>query len=207
METPAPKIIDVDVQVKTRGAYKTLSGKPKGLVIHYTAGRSKKPIDAINTLKTLASYGCGCLVMDLNGQIYKAANQPLHFTADHAGESKWKELRGISNYCMGMEICCAGLLDDNRKSWFKEQYPIEETNTVIDKDNVKAGIYHKFTMAQEDALFEFCLWQMKTNSEFDPDWVIGHDEIASDRKFDPGGSLSVTMPEYRKYLKEAYNEY
>lgn len=195
-----PEIIKTDIIVKTHGNYRTASGQAKGLVVHYTSGRSKEPEAAINTLNYLARQGLGCLVMDREGKIYRAENQELNDVAYHAGKSEWKGFSGISRYCIGMEICCAGQLDGNR-AWFGQRYTEDEIREVGDVDNVRAGRYHKFTEAQELSLKRFCRWQLQTNPEFDIDWIVGHDEISPGRKTDPGGSLSVTMTEFRDLLR------
>ncbi len=190
-------IIKTETEVKTRGKYRTPSGMPKGLVVHYTAGR----YNPLNTMRGLGEKGLACLVMDERGNIYQAKNQAIDDVGFHAGFSEWEGVSAVSYYCLGMEICCAGKLDENRVSWFGVQYDQSETRTTRGRSNIKAGTYHKYTQAQEDALIKFCLWQKKTNKEFSFDWVVGHDEIAPKRKSDPGGSLSMTMPEFRELLK------
>jgi len=45
---------------------------------------------------------------------------------------------------------------------------------------------------------------MDVNPEFRADWVAGHDEVSPGRKSDPGGSLSMTMPQFRYMLKKKY---
>lgn len=197
-----PEIVDVDINIKTQGNYRTNSGQARGLVVHFTAGRFDKGKEsALNTMRWLGKSGLGCLVMDTNGNIYKSKDQDLDQVAWHAGKSSWKGKSGISRYCIGMEICCAGKLDVDNKSWYGLQIPTNQARVVDKKDNVQAGHYHKYTVAQEEALFNFCKWQMQVNPDFDVDWVVGHDEIAPRRKNDPGGSFSMTMPEFREQLK------
>lgn len=197
-----PVIQDIKAGVKTQGKYRTDSGLARGLVVHFTAGRFDKGIDsAISTLRYMGSRGLGCLVMDIHGRIYKDINQGLDEVAWHAGSSSWKGVSGISRHCIGMEICNAGMLDNKHNSWFGQNIKSDQVRYSEGKDNVKPGFYHAFTSAQEDSLMNFIKWQMDTNPEFDPDWVVGHDEIAPGRKSDPGGSLSVTMPELRASLK------
>lgn len=200
-----PEIVDVDIDAKLRGKYKTKSQQAKGLVIHYTAGAfSPAETTAKRTLKYLASKGLGCMVMDINGTIYKARNQQFDDIAYHAGKSSWLGKSGVSQYCMGMEICCAGRLSPSLQTAWGQALP----DSIIrhshrDFDNVKLGSYHKFTQLQENSLKNFILWQLDVNPEFSIDWVVGHDEISPGRKTDPGYSLSMSMPEYREMLKQA----
>jgi len=199
-----PEIVEVPVYIKTQGKYRTSGGRARGCVVHYTAGRSLEGAkNAISTLTYLASRGLGCLVMDSNGIIYRAKNHDLHKVGFHAGKSSWLDQTSISYHCIGMELCCAGKLDQSGTSWFNESYNKSLINEIkVPKDNQKVGKYHKYTTtAQEFALTNFLLWQLDVNPDFQIQWIVGHDEISPDRKSDPGGSLSITMPELREYLK------
>lgn len=184
------------VRFKTQGNYRTPSGNAKGLVVHYTVSGSSET-SARGVLKYLANRGLGCMVMDRNGTIYLAENVDLDKTvAWHAGTSGWKGVSGISRYCMGMEICSWGRLDHTTKP--RVFSSIRSSGNV---DNIRSGEYESYTAEQEKALTDFILWQLDVNPEFDLDWVVGHDEIAPNRKTDPGASLSMSMPAYRKWLK------
>ena len=197
-----PTIVDILVKVDTKGKYTTESKKARGLVVHFTAGRSLNgKQDAINTLKFLASQGYGCMVMDKNGIIYKAKNQALDDVAWHAGKSKWKGRENISTLCMGMEICCAGKLKGNTTN-FGLELPLNLIRKIKQGfDNIESGNYHKFTDEQEYALTNFILWQLDTNPEFSVDWIVGHAELAPNSKNVPGGSFSVSMPRFRNLLR------
>jgi len=199
-----PQIEVVDVDIKTHGQYLTESGQEKGLVVHYTAGRFDRGAQsAKNTLTHLASKGLGCLVMDSEGIIYKAKSQMLDEIAWHAGKSAWAGKTGVSRYCLGMEICNAGKLEKDGKSWFGLQIPNNAIREIPLKiANQAPGKYHKFTPAQEKSLINFILWRLDVNPDFDIDWLVGHDEISPGRKSDPGGSLSMTLIELRNHLRE-----
>lgn len=205
-----PIIIDVETDVETHGNYLTENGKELGLVIHYTAGRFLKGAeDAKNILIDLAKRGLGCLVMDIEGQIYKAKNQKLDEIAWHAGESAWLGHTGMSRYLLGMEICNAGLLSQEKDTWgqtyWGDQIATKNTRTVPENNsNQSPGLYHIFNKAQEKSLLNFVLWRADVNPIFDIDYVAGHDEVAPERKQDPGGSLSMTMLEYRAMIKKKF---
>lgn len=203
-----PVIIDVDVEVKTHGKYLTESGQAKGMVLHSTAGRSAAgKQDAVNTLNDLAKKGLGCLVMDIHGQIYKAKNQKLNEIAWHAGESAYLGHKGLSRYTFGMEVGNAGKIDADGLTWFGTTIPVKNRRLIATKRaNQKAGTYHKFTAAQETAIRNFALWQLDVNPSFEIDFNIGHDECSPERKSDPGGSLSMTMPDFRAMIKKRIEE-
>lgn len=192
-----PKIVVVPgVRFKTHGHYKTSSGKAKGLVVHYTVSGSFAS-SAKAVLAYLAKKGLGCMVMDNQGVIYIPENFDLmKDVAYHAGSSSWKGKSGISAYCMGMEICNWGKLDNETKNYAKE---IRSHNG---KDNIIKGDYEPYTDVQEASLVNFIMWLADNNPEFSLDWLVGHDEICNPkgRKTDPGASLSMTMPEFRKHI-------
>lgn len=195
-----PKFVVIKgVKFKDRGQYKTKSGMFSGLVVHYTvSGNSEK--SAKGVVEWLAGQGYGCMVMDLNGVIY--VPEGFGYMTDygyHAGVSKWGDRSSVSDVFAGMEICCWG-----RNS---KVGPFREVTTQ--QGYVVAGTYQQYTEAQEKSLINFCLWAKKHNPEFSLDNVVGHDEIRREAgklgdKQDPGGSLSMTMPQLRELLKKQY---
>jgi N-acetylmuramoyl-L-alanine amidase len=144
--------------------------------------------------------------MDTDGVIYRAKNQPIDVAAYHAGASEWRGEPRLSLLCMGIEICCAGKLDEKGFSWFGEYYPTELRRASSAKDNIKAGLYHRYTPQQETSLVALCTWAKQVIPGFDFNWVVGHDEIAPKRKSDPGASLSMSMPAFREKLKAEFSK-
>jgi len=203
MKYHVPKIVkEHDIEVVTRGPYSTNTGRPRGVVIHYTAGRFDHNSYAKSTLMYLASKRLGCLTMDLGGRLHMAGNQGMNDVAYHVGKSEWKGETGISRFCMGIEVCNAGKLESGARTWWGDKLKRTQWRRVNHaKGNIKPGMYHKFSNMQESALINFCLWQLDTNPEFDIDWIVGHDEIAPSRKSDPGGSLSLPMEEFRDVIR------
>jgi len=199
-------LADTDVnKMKTKGKYR--KNYPEGAIIHFTAGRSLKGLsDAVNT----SNYGCkqGYVYLTLgnDGSVVQAF--PLDEYGSHAGTSTWPTLgENVSKYLVGIEVCCAGKLDNKFTSWFGEKYTDKEVRYSEDIDNIQRGFYHKYTAAQEKSLIELLCWLKHNNSEvFNFDNVLGHDEVASPkgRKNDPGASLSVSMPIFRERLKHEY---
>ena len=209
-----PDFYYTDDKMKTHGKYKTKSGKARGLIVHYTAGRLGDPH---LTVKGLSERGLGCMAMGPRGMIaYPKGLDPMTTVAWHSGTSKIHGVTGISRYCMGMEIQCPGKLDkkgNDYYTWYGEKVDKElqcrfKKNQEGDYGYQTDGVYQRFTEAQEKALFNFCMWQLSVNNEFKIDWVMGHDEVCHPRgrKTDPGGSLSVTMEQFRQRLRDASDE-
>jgi hypothetical protein len=106
---------------------------------------------------------------------------------------------------VGIEICCPGHLrgiPGKYTTWFGTPVPDSKVRVVPHKtENQVAGPYQTYTVAQEAALLELLKWlKMNGGGIFQYDFVLGHDEVSPGRKEDPGGSLSMTMPAYRRFL-------
>lgn len=185
--------------MKAQGTYP--KGYPEGAVVHFTAGHCDTEVHAKGSADYAVKQGYAFFVIGPTGKVYQRI--PLNKWGSHAGTSSYPGLgSSLSKKLVGIEVACAGKLDAKRKSWFGRTYQEDECRVVGAKENIQAGTYKKYTQAQEAALFELLSWLKKNNPEvFSFDHVLGHDEVAAARKADPGGSLSMTMPELRKKLK------
>ncbi len=195
-----PKAIVTSEKMPTRGNYK--DNYPVGAVVHFTAGRSLKgDSDALNTIRSGIANGYCYFCISNDGSVFQSF--PLDKWGYHCGKSTWPTLgSGLSNKLVGIEICCAGKLDKNNTSWFGETYPANQTRMVGAHENQEAGNYHKYTPEQEASLIDLLLWLKKNNPDvFKIENVLGHDSVSPGRKNDPGGSLSMTMPEFVEKLK------
>ena len=195
---------EIGPKMRTHGTFK--NNYPTYVVVHFTAGRSMKgDKDAINCIRYGIEQGYAYFCLSRTGTLFQT-----HSLAEygwHAGKSEYKGLRGLSQYSIGIEVNCAGKVLETTsgfKTWFNEFLPESEVRELKKpQDNSPAGFYHKFTVEQEKTLLDFLMWLKWNNTDFDFDNVVGHNEIAfpAGRKNDPGGSLSMSMPEYRKFLK------
>lgn len=177
--------------------YNTKSKMAEGLVVHYTvSGRSSK--NAIGVLKYLASQNLGCMVMDEDGIIYVPESfDVMRDAAAHAGVSKWNGHSGLNDEFAGIEICGWG------RSNTKDEPKGRTVEVPKQNENMFKGWYQPFTPKQEKALKNLCYWMKKQNPSFKFENVCGHDEARIEAgkpgdKQDPGGSLSMTMPSFRK---------
>lgn len=203
-----PDAIIPEFRMKTRGKYK--DNYPVGAVVHFTAGRSKDGLkNAIRTTLHGKENGYCYLSISSDGKVVQSF--ALDEWGYHAGQSTWPGLgEGVSNKLVGIEVCCAGRLvkdGEEFESWFGEKYSSKEVRYSAKIDNIKAGFYHKYTAEQEKSLEKLLLWLKNNNPKvFNLDYILGHDEVAAPRgrKNDPGGSLSLTMPNFRRYLKSEY---
>lgn len=188
-----------DVEMKTRW-----TNAPKGLIVHFHAGHRDSRNNSLSTLQLGKKNGYKYICLEEDGV--------LHFPKSDKTASGIPSFYGHGYHCgtrhhhdhVGVEIICSGKLgyfSGLFKTWFKKVIPVKEVRKVAAKDNVKAGYYQSFTTEQEKALVDLCLYLDATYDSFSLDRVLGHDEVAPESKNDPGGSLSMTMPEFREFLK------
>lgn len=189
---------------KTLGSYE--HGYPKGAIVHFTAGRRSGLSEGLaSQVRNNYTY----FLIDKDGNI--GQNFPLDSWGQHAGKSSYPGLKErVSDDLVGIEIQAAGKVHQNGagyKTYYGVPVPASEVRTVGKQtENQEAGAYEKFTPEQEEALIRLLLWLHRNNPNiFNLDFVLGHDEVSPGRKNDPGGALSMTMPDLRKKLKELHS--
>jgi N-acetyl-anhydromuramyl-L-alanine amidase AmpD len=199
-------------EMKTLGKYK--NGWCRGAIIHFTAGARPGQ----GTIDYGRKMGYCFLLIDGLGRLHQA--HPISRWGWHAGASAYPGLNGaVSDELIGIEIACAGKVEKvmvngevKYKAWFhkkeSEYFGPDDVRFVEAKDNMIKGYYQRYTKEQEETLKHLILW-LKDNdpsNTFSFDFVLGHDSVCSPkgRKTDPGGSLSMSIPEYQKYLKDLY---
>jgi len=212
------------IKMRSRGEYKR--NESQGLVVHFHAGWhvAKSWISKLNPFPKIQyvmvgfeamarEYALRCcesgkkngynfLVMDVLGNIYQS--RPLNKWGYHAGKSKWKGMYAVSDEFAGIEILNPGKLKKrNGKlyTWFDQEIPVNQARKVRGGDGQQAGWYCAFTVEQEKALVKLVEWMDENLTNFSIDNVVGHDEVAPNRKNDPGGALSLSMPKFRAALK------
>lgn len=200
--------------MRTRGFYR--KGYPEGAIVHFTAGRGDPMADIENALANGYCY----FVIAPDGTVYQ--NFSINKWGSHAGDSAWPGFDGwVSKYFVGIEICASGKLrkleNGKYRPWYNEAEYLQKygmtpkdsddlaaarVRYVVGKDNQKEGWYEKYTEQQEESLIKLLRWLYNNDpAVFSFDYVLGHDEVAPARKNDPGGALSMSMPEFREQLK------
>ena len=112
----------------------------------------------IESIKRLSSpkYKVSChYLIDRKGQILKMIED--NKVAWHAGKSKWKKIKSLNKYSIGIEISNPG--HDNKYKQFK-----------------KKQIYSLFSLITE----------LKKKYHLKNKNILGHSDVAPDRKKDPG---------------------
>lgn len=150
------------------------------LVIHFTAGASGQ--SSINFWKTPKAKGASAhLVIERDGTVIQC--RPFNRTCWHAGKSRWKGYNGLNACSIGIELANAG---DNSKlaaKWSK--LPLLKARH---KNGGPVTNWEAFPDEQVAACIEIAKTLV---ARYKLDDVIGHDDIAPDRKNDPGPAFPM----------------
>lgn len=157
------------------------------IIIHYTAGANAE--SAIRTLSDTERKVSAHLVVGRDGSVTQML--PFDTVGWHAGVSTWGDREGFNKYSIGIEIDNAGQLEEEDGqyiSWFGKAYPPEEVVRGVHRNQTEPTCWHRFPQEQVRVVEELCRLLI---DEYDIRHILGHEEIAPDRKIDPGPAFPL----------------
>lgn len=160
---------------------------PRHLVFHYTAGKSAA--SSINWLTNPESKASAHLVLARDGTITQLA--PFNIKTWHAGLSHWDGLSGLNSYSIGIEMDNAGPLKkvgDQYQAWFGTLYAEDRVVLARHKLDDEPRWWHAYTEVQIQKALELAQLLVR---HYDLKDLIGHEDIAPDRKRDPGPAFPL----------------
>jgi N-acetylmuramoyl-L-alanine amidase len=160
---------------------------PDTIIVHYTAGADAE--SAIQILSDPERQVSAHLVIGRDGSITQLV--PFDTVAWHAGVSRWGQRQAFNQHSLGIEIDNAGQLqeeDGRLVSWFGRQYPAEEVVWGVHRNQTEPTPWHRYPVAQVGAVFEVCRLLV---GAYRIRHILGHEEIAPDRKVDPGPAFPL----------------
>jgi N-acetylmuramoyl-L-alanine amidase len=160
---------------------------PRYLVFHYTAGKSAA--NSIGWLTNPESQASAHLVVARNGRITQLA--PFNVKAWHAGISHWDGLSRLNSYSIGIEMDNAGPLKkvgDKYQAWFGTLYREDQVIYGKHKLDDQPRWWHAYTEVQIQKALELAQLLVRHYGLKD---VVGHEDIAPDRKRDPGPAFPL----------------
>ncbi|MGB0910547.1 MAG: N-acetylmuramoyl-L-alanine amidase, partial [Nitrospirales bacterium] len=159
----------------------------KYLVFHYTAGRSTR--STVNWLTNQDAKASAHLIVGRDGAITQLA--PFTAKTWHAGRSHWDGLSGLNQYSIGIEMDNAGplkLVGTKLQAWFGKFYPKAQAFQGKHKLETEVQWWHTYTEIQITTAVELAKLLVKT---YQLKEIVGHDDIAPDRKRDPGPAFPL----------------
>lgn len=165
------------------------AGVPDTVVLHFTAGDG---IDwAVDTLcdPTPGGRVSAHLVIGRDGAIVQLL--PFDTIAWHAGRSSWGGRSEFNNFSVGIEIDNAGRLTpeaDHFVSWKGTRYAAADATQGTHRNESDRTWWHRYPQVQLDRTIEVCQQLQRT---YAVRWILGHEEIAPDRKDDPGPAFPL----------------
>jgi len=162
-------------------------GYPDTIIMHYTAGASAE--SSIKTLCDKRTKASAHVVIGRDGSITQLV--PFNQIAWHAGKSAYMDRVGFNKYSIGIEMDNAGVLTksgDGYTSWFGRTYPEDQVIEAVHRNQKEPKFWHKYTEEQISTAFELCTDLVE---KFNIKNIFGHEEIAPERKIDPGPAFPL----------------
>lgn len=170
----------------TSGAF--AAGFPDTIVIHFTAGSSLS--SSVNVMTNPDNKVSAHIAIGRSGEIVQMV--PFNKIAWHAGKSYWQGRSGLNQYAIGIELDNAGQLTANDEgyytSWFGGVYKSQNVVKGIHRNQHKSSYWHRYTEAQIMRTFSLC---QVLCQHYNIKSIVGHEEIAPERKVDPGPAFPL----------------
>lgn len=182
-------------------------GYPDSIIIHYTAMSSLD--DAVKVLTNPDVSGSAHLVVGKKGEIVQLA--PFNFRTWHAGKSEYGGRKFYNNYAIGIEIDNVGWLkkygDQYSRHELKKQGITYTKSKVVQEKHWNPKVPYEYWEVYPDkqieTVIELChlLYNNYRIRE-----ILGHDEIAPDRKQDPGPAFPMDELRQEVLMRDNYAE-
>ncbi len=160
---------------------------PAYLVLHYTAGRSLD--SSVAHFTSPAAQASSHVLIGRDGRVVQMV--PFNHAAWHAGRSAWKELHGLNQHSIGIEMDNAGRLvrsGDGYRSWFQGVYPAADVVTARHRNEHSDAHWHAYTEVQIEAALDIAAVLMRA---YQLEEILGHEDISPGRKSDPGPAFPM----------------
>lgn len=164
------------------------SGLPDTIVIHFTAGSSLS--SSVGVMTNADNKVSAHMAIGRTGELVQML--PFNTIAWHAGKSYWKGRTGLNKYAIGIELDNAGQLTANDEgdymSWFGGVYKSKHVFKGVHRNQVSPSYWHRYTEAQIMRTFALCQLLCQ---HYNIHTIVGHEEIAPERKIDPGPAFPL----------------
>ena len=163
--------------------------KPKYLVFHFTAISFAATVSVFKD-PTPGKRVSAHLVIGRDGRIVQFVD--FNLRAWHAGQSSWDGIANVNSHSIGIELENAGSIRIESNRFIGEEGEIVPAEQVMEASHKHANWnmthWHRYSPAQIDACHEIAAILASTYAIED---IVGHDDIAPDRKWDPGPAFPL----------------
>jgi N-acetylmuramoyl-L-alanine amidase len=170
--------------------------QPEYIIMHYTAGPTVSA--AVNTLTSTSAQVSSHLMIGRDGSIVQLV--PFNMVAWHAGVSTWEGRTGLNAYSFGIELDNNGRLSKKGTQWasiFNQIIPNDQLIVAKHKNGKGPFGWQTYPDLQLQTAVEACRAMFLAYQLID---VVGHDDIAPLRKYDPGPAFP--MDSFRLQVKD-----
>lgn len=157
------------------------------IVMHYTAGTTLE--GAVSHLSKPQVQASAHLVIGRDGRIVQLV--PFTKKAWHAGSSEYANRRGINQYSIGIEMVNAGPLQKSGAGFVSQygtRFEADEVIQAVHRNESGPRYWHTYTEAQIVCAFDVCAALVNF---YNMKYIVGHEEIAPQRKTDPGPAFPL----------------
>jgi N-acetylmuramoyl-L-alanine amidase len=161
------------------------------LVIHFTYGATAR--SSAEWFRSSENPGSSAhVVVDRDGSVIQCV--PFDTVAWHAGKSRWKDLVGLNNYALSIEMANWGYLRPSGDRWVSYT-GVKITNPfmAVHKNGNPDGSHTTIGWEPYGAVqFSTAVAIARAFvAEYDVREILGHDDIAPNRKWDPGPAFDM----------------
>ena len=173
--------IDKGLQLEKITKYQSdsVSTRVRFIVIHFTSLNWEDSLRVLTEEQFAVSSHY--LIPESEDQSYPSSKLSIYQLVDekdrawHAGKSQWEERTNINDQSIGIELVnqaeCNFNTDKDMRLLYRENYSCTFPN---------------FDSKQIDLLIPLLKEILDKHEEIKPTYIVGHSDIAPDRKFDPG---------------------
>ncbi|MHA7833779.1 MAG: N-acetylmuramoyl-L-alanine amidase [Algiphilus sp.] len=163
--------------------------QPRYLVMHYTAGRDMD--SSVHWFENPNANASAHLVIGRDGRIVQMV--AFNRKAWHAGRSHWEGISGLNGHSIGIELDNHGQLEPRPGGWGpwfdpETTLPAADCLEAVHPNGGPVVGWHCYTSVQLAVAMSVASLLVAKYGLVD---VLGHEDIAPDRKTDPGPAFPM----------------
>jgi N-acetylmuramoyl-L-alanine amidase len=184
-----------------------LSHLPDSIILHYTAMDSAAA--AVTVLSSKQTRASAHLVVAKNGEVYQLA--PFNYRTWHAGISSYNGRSDYNQFSIGIEMDNLGWLEPINGAYSRKELidqgikrKEDEVERLSHKNpRVRKEFWDRYPPRQLQVVSEIC--KLLVNA-YGIREILGHDDIAPERKQDPGPGFPMVDLIREVFSTERYTE-